>query len=538
MKKMFLLVVTLLAMAFSSEVLAETYLVKKGDTLSQISQRELGSWKRWQKIAKLNNIKDPRSLKAGQWIKIPKSITTIKIRPLNAKRSIISLSATKKQKVANQSSSLWHPGSKPWKLSIRSGLSGLGVSGDALIELIEDVQDNRIYSWGWIGSDGTVQDDRGDKYAMIKMGFGKGLFMDNPKPAWKDSSHLEAIKIYRFHDTFVGFPLICGNPTLLKVLPSPPTTSLSLIPPSKKVVNTPPEFVYAPPKGENDWLVEHEPTVGVWKGGNSIADWEGLYAEYLAWYRTGSYCRMDNGWSAGLGLFGYYSEGKSYISDYRWREDGIGPQVGLKYISADLWQAQAKLRFLWEDVDGHNDASGYGMHQDDFKLGLYTEYVDFSDLVESGHYWGITAEAWWMLKSSAKISSTWSGDQPANRSSFYLGGFWQTKLNDDWQLRLLAGLFHQEWDDLTGVRIAAELRFWETLMFGPSVAFYPFGLSDTYNGIATASDLLTWTAFARLEMQKPISNWFCSREKAKVKAEDTAWLNKIIKQLEAETVKF
>jgi len=49
------------------------YTVKSGDTLSSIAAAKLGAAKRWPEIAKLNNIRDPNTLKVGQVLKLPPS---------------------------------------------------------------------------------------------------------------------------------------------------------------------------------------------------------------------------------------------------------------------------------------------------------------------------------------------------------------------------------------------------------------------------------------------------------------------------------
>jgi nucleoid-associated protein YgaU len=48
------------------------YTVRRGDTLSGIAQRELGDSKRWREIAKLNNIRDPRSIDPGDELRLPR----------------------------------------------------------------------------------------------------------------------------------------------------------------------------------------------------------------------------------------------------------------------------------------------------------------------------------------------------------------------------------------------------------------------------------------------------------------------------------
>jgi LysM repeat protein len=50
---------------------ARTYTVKKGDTLWAIATRELGSGTKWQSIADLNGVRDPRKLQIGQVLKLP-----------------------------------------------------------------------------------------------------------------------------------------------------------------------------------------------------------------------------------------------------------------------------------------------------------------------------------------------------------------------------------------------------------------------------------------------------------------------------------
>jgi LysM repeat protein len=50
----------------------EGYTVKTGDTLISIASRELGDSKRWREIADLNNIRNPRGLKVGRRLRMPK----------------------------------------------------------------------------------------------------------------------------------------------------------------------------------------------------------------------------------------------------------------------------------------------------------------------------------------------------------------------------------------------------------------------------------------------------------------------------------
>ncbi len=50
---------------------SRTYVVKRGDSLGEIAQRELGSARRWQEIVKLNGIEDPDHVPAGVTLRLP-----------------------------------------------------------------------------------------------------------------------------------------------------------------------------------------------------------------------------------------------------------------------------------------------------------------------------------------------------------------------------------------------------------------------------------------------------------------------------------
>lgn len=49
-----------------------TYTIKNGDTLQSIAKKLLGKASRWQEIAKINKIHDPRHLKVGRKIRVPR----------------------------------------------------------------------------------------------------------------------------------------------------------------------------------------------------------------------------------------------------------------------------------------------------------------------------------------------------------------------------------------------------------------------------------------------------------------------------------
>ncbi len=64
--------VALIALAGAvPSAVAREIVVREGESLSLIAQRELGSMERWTELAQLNNIADPRRLQAGQRLLLP-----------------------------------------------------------------------------------------------------------------------------------------------------------------------------------------------------------------------------------------------------------------------------------------------------------------------------------------------------------------------------------------------------------------------------------------------------------------------------------
>ncbi len=53
-----------------------TYQVKEGETLGEIAQNELGSFRRWAEIASMNNISDPAMIRPGNMLRLPMKSAT------------------------------------------------------------------------------------------------------------------------------------------------------------------------------------------------------------------------------------------------------------------------------------------------------------------------------------------------------------------------------------------------------------------------------------------------------------------------------
>ena len=478
------LVVAIVAvLIFCGTAVAEKYIVKRDDCLSVIGANLNIDWR---KIAKVNRIKHPYIIYPDQKLIIPEPDEYFDIKKL---------------------------GRNPFKGvgNYELGWKQFNLSVDEIVELNKKIASGN-FAWKSIRS--------GD---VFDLGLeGKNILRSKPRMWVHRKGHNEAARVYELATgTEIWIPLKCGNPYLRKmslgaiVIPRP-TSKPAIIAERKK------PFVYIPPEKKKP-VLEHEPIVGAYAWKNDLARGWGGYGEYIAWLRKTSLSGYANGWSPGIGLYGMYSEGDSLNSSgYHWLEKGIGPQVGIKYIASGEkpWQWQGKLRLVWEEMKGSNNV-GYAMEQDNLKLGFYTEYAR----KESKKWiWGATGEAWFAL--NRDIDSTWSGDRPSKRMTLASYIFAQRKLSDNWQLRGAGGIFYQGWDRLTGLRAQLEARYKETLMFGPWVSFFPFGLTSVYDGYS-ASDLTTVGGFVRLELGGIFREWDRNVRMSRIRKADKEWLDSL-----------
>ena len=60
------------------ETVIRTYIVKEGETLTEIATRELGSFSAWRDIATLNSIDDPSSIPTGRTLRLPIKVASKK----------------------------------------------------------------------------------------------------------------------------------------------------------------------------------------------------------------------------------------------------------------------------------------------------------------------------------------------------------------------------------------------------------------------------------------------------------------------------
>lgn len=245
MKMISLMIAPIMALLFSSNVMAESYIVKKGDMLSPIAKKH-GVTAEEIKAAnpKITNID---KIQPGWELEIP------------ARQTVANESSMKKRTARNgvviKSSGEWtNPGANKYHGGLYEGLTVLGYSPESRVGLANEVlRDRKIFAViGHISRGGLVVAEDGSKYQIVKMlgGGGKGQpieILEGPNgvdPNWPNKNKGEAGKIYSFKEDFLLIPLICGNPALIKKVPVEPSfpvpviiTELLRVPPPEHLVS-------------------------------------------------------------------------------------------------------------------------------------------------------------------------------------------------------------------------------------------------------------------------------------------------------------
>lgn len=514
MKKTACLALLALIFLFVPVLARAEYTVAKGDCLSVIGQK---TGVKWQEIAKQNKIKKPWIIYPGQKLEVSTTIVSNSVRSNGGKNVAVSTATSQTFKTPPDGQFFYrNPGADPYKGTVEKAVQLLGYPKEVGKLLALQVKADN-FSWETVTSGDTVS-------AMV---FGKDKVRTNVVCAW-DKSRLLAAKVYAVNydgkEWQMGKLLVCGNffsiepiseiPPVVITSPEPETEPE----PEKPVVIEEEKPIFLPLE-KTECPVEHEPIVGAGIWGNQLAKGRFAYAEYVLWLKEIFGISCDSEYSIGVGFFSNWEDGESKLSAYKWDAWGIGPQVGVKrtwWEEKDMFrQWQVKGRLLWEDQSGGNSQSGYWMEQDNIKLGLYGEYEHQFDEKWMGV---VVAEGWWDLNNS-RVSS-WAGDQSETREMFGIGAYGQYKFNEDWSVRFGGGPFYQGWDELFGIRISVEVRWRDRLMFGPSLAIFPFGLSSVYEGIYSASDLTTLTGFVRYEFGPDIREWDEKERRESIKKRD------------------
>jgi LysM repeat protein len=505
MKRISVLIALLALVLFSGAAnAAETeYKVKRGDTLWGIAHCTWGTGKLWTKIAEANNIKDPRKLKAGKTLRIPEITEVIKI-------------------VTHNTSPY---GAKAMKGDPRvlSGIEKTFYSADVKVALKKYVNENTpskyiLMKGEWVecASDkaGVYCSSAGFEFAWEKIGALRAdiwsVEIENKK---YEIFVIEICGNFASRHTEVPQITVEAPPVPSEPMPSPPAVEeapvlkkpeLKLPPVTKPVIKLPVPACCPP---------EHEPIVGAGTWGNGIAWGTWYYGEYLIWLKPD----CDSEYAFGAGIYFNGETGKSITSDYRWWGFGAGPQIGVKryWFYTDKFgldrpqQWTVKARLEWETLQGKNPTSGYSNKQNDKKVGFYAEYIR-----QMSEKWigSLTAEGWYNF--DRHLTTTWKGDSPSDRTQINLGIFGQYKVDENWQLKVGGGPFYQGWDQETGLHLRAELRYKETVMFGPYLNLFPYKTS-AYEGIPLYK-LQTLGGFVRVEFGPIIRDWDYARRAKRI----------------------
>lgn len=450
---------------------AESYTVKRGDTLSTVFGKD------WKAVCEANSLKDCNKIQPGQKLVIPekgKAKGDIQLKP----------PAKSPENVFQ-----WrHVGGAP--------LNGCGAKSSAAIN--EE-------AWQKLGlSDeekAELRDNVGKKQPtfsqrtlpgkkFVSVAFcekGKVSFKQNVVAAWSPSETVVA-------DTYVlsgGRKLLqvtkCGNWAVDK----------EFAPPVPPVTQPEPEMIPPVHAKEGDTIpCELQAGVGVYA--NQIYKGQWQYAEGIC------YVFKDGEWQHGPGFYAMGGKGESRLSAYQNKERGVGLQYGVQrnFVTddGDLATFELKARLLYDRMSGKNLDAGYWVKQHGLKAGLYGSYYERhgDDLV------GVIGEYWHGFNQS--VRSSWSGEQVQDRGSLGIYGVYEHQLSDDdaWRLRWIGGAQHTNWDSQNWLRLAAEFRYNEWLMFGPQLSL-PLGISGD-NSAFSAHDLTTLGAFVRVELGKKVRN--------------------------------
>ncbi|NTW45486.1 MAG: LysM peptidoglycan-binding domain-containing protein [Candidatus Moranbacteria bacterium] len=440
------------------------YVVRKGDVMSRL----FGAG--YRKVAAASGIKDPNRIKVGQKLTIPDGVRFRKETASSGKYGFA-------LKTIN--------GDFRWK-SGRDKLSAFPSKGSSAIRLLMPdlsaveakvlwdrlcaVPTNGRFEKGENGVLSAVLDDstktRLDLSNGMMIGGRKAIrFTGNLKLAKGDALKTDHLSAIRVGDRWLIRPEVCGNLLPGRGGERPPVVEPPVVP-SVPPAAPPSISVFPNKEGCN---AEYELIVGAGVWQNDLANGSFQFGEGMI------SCQVGNGYSAGVGFYGYHGEGENG-EGYSWEEGGIGPQVGVKrnFLKSHLdefgqevlypagWQL--KFRYLPNDyVEGGSDS--YHVKQWGHKYGLYGEYWQRES---ENRIVGVTGEYWWY--DPTRFTSSWCGDSPQDRGTWKLGVYDQRRLNDRWQLRLGASYLHQNWDKVNFLQLTPEFRLDETLMLTPWVS--------------------------------------------------------------------
>ncbi len=486
MKRCIGLIVLLAAILFSSIVMAGEYVVKKGDTISGIAQKN-GVTLVSMKLAN-PKIKNINLILIGQEISLPEKGV---------------------QRQARQASDVnaptpWIPGSNPWKLGKVEGVRRLHFSPEGEKKLIEDVQKNNHFSTAYIYADGKVFDEFGSEYRMVLMGFGKGGFF-KPVPAWKDSQYIETGWIYKAESgEYAMFPFKCWNPTRIELVNKivvaesmPPLQQQPMPEVAQSETSLPPIFKTVEVE-KSRIAYRHELDAG---GGayRTSGDTDGAYAfvQYIAYLEQMNRQVAGGTLTPVAGVFTRGSRSENDDTGSGRNNVGIGPQAGFEWngvTAAGYPQCvQFMIRAIYDYTHGYNDSKGYSNEQQHALIGYYFEYLR---RFHPEWLYIIYSEGW--LDVAGSFNSTWSGDSLDDLTKVSIGAKLHRDISEDWAVRLGAQLGFQPQEDRLGAAVYVEARYDNWLIFGPRFDY------NLMSDIPAEVGGYAYGGFARVELRDSI----------------------------------
>lgn len=416
--------------------------IQKGDTMSQLFGRD------YPLVAELNGIENPDIIRVGQKIMVPEGVT-VRTAHRSSTKSSVMITTVKRWEVV---------GGKPFVGDDILAWRQLGLS-EAEVEEMKARVVNEDHDWVTYG--------RGDRFANVL--FGKNELWGETVADWEEGVRYAARLYTLSTGKVVAQILKCKNWAIPLKQPEqpmqvPPVTEKAVVP---RAAEQPVISAYADEKSCN---MEYELIAGAGVWTNDAANGHFYWGEGMLYS-----CDLGDGYSVGAGFYGYGGAGENGLG-YSWEEGGIGPQIGIKrnFLATHTdefgqevlypggWQIKA--RYLPNDyVRGEGES--YWVRQWGSKYGFYAEYWQRTS---DDALYGLTAESWWY--DPGKFASSWSGDSPQDRGSQAVGVFAQYRLSDDWQIRPIAKLYRQNWDEVVFGQIISEFRYKETLMLSPWIS--------------------------------------------------------------------
>lgn len=489
--KILRLVIMLLAV-LSGTASAMEYTVKSGDTLTGIAKNLTGKASNFKAIARKDGKPFDKYIYSGDILVVSDELSTA---TLKAKKGVA-------KKAEQSKSHFWNPGSNPWKGGFEQGIWGLHFSPEGEKALIEKHRADSDRLGVVIYPDGRVIDDKGREFRMIRMGYGKGKFIDNPVPTWgkKNPGHREAGWLYESQGEFLMYPFKCWNPTRLELVSVPPVVAANVIigEPSKEA---PSVIIYESetmspvevPKTQVTYVQgkcdpEIEATVGAYVYINAPGrDWAtrgyGGYAELMYWQNCNSGdCSSEYWWGVG-GIASVYE-----YSSVNFPSEGDGWRVAGEAGLKRLWEEDAKNRMWkvkarlgWEESEWENSQTGKSVEQIGPVYGPYAEYVHE---LQRNKLWFVSQnEAWFGFSQKVSGPSEWDISPQSRTFLEGLVGF-DYRIDPRWTLRVQTGLGYQGWDGESFLpwNLQAMYELGENrgrVAYGPYGQFYFSGIDPT-----------------------------------------------------------